>query len=174
MLSEKIEKALNEQMNFEIHSGYIYAAMAAYLESVDLGGFATWMSAQAAEEMGHAMKFYEFIHDRGGRVIFDAIPAPPKEWSSLKAVFEGALEHERIVTGRIHSLVDLAIEERDHATQSFLKWLVDEQVEEEATADEWIKMVEMADNQPAGIMMLNREAGARTSPVVAALATPEG
>ncbi len=174
MLSEKMQKALNDQMNFEIHSGYIYAAMAAYLESVDLGGFASWMSSQAAEEMEHAMRFYKFIHDRGGRVIFDAIPAPPVEWQSLKVVFEAALEHERVVTGKIHELVDLAVELRDHATQSFLKWFVDEQVEEEATADQWIKMIEMSDCQPAGLMMLDREAGGRTSAVIAALSADEG
>ena len=173
MLSETMQKALNDQMNFEIHSGYIYAAMSAYLESIDLPGFATWMSAQAAEEMSHAMKFYKYIHDRDGRAIFDAIPAPPSEWASLKATFEGALEHERIVTGKIHAIVDLAIEERDHATQSFLKWFIDEQVEEEATATEWIKMIEMSECQPAGLMMLNREAATRVSAVVTALATPE-
>lgn len=168
-----MEKALNEQMNFEIHSGYIYTAMAAYLDSIDLGGFAEWMKSQSAEEMSHAMKFYGYIVERGGRGIFDAIPAPPADWSSLKAVFENALEHERIVTGRINALMDLAIEERDHATKSFLNWFVDEQVEEEATADEWIKKIGMVENHSPAIMMLDREAGARVSPVVSALSSPE-
>ncbi len=172
MLTEKMLTALNDQINFEVYSGYIYASMAAFLDANDFKGFSAWMKSQTTEEMSHAMKMYRFVNDRGERVTFHAIPAPQAEWDSVKAAFENALHHERIVTGRINDLMDIAVEERDHATQSFLRWFIDEQVEEEATVDEWVKMIAMAESHPASMMMLDREAGARVSPVVTALATP--
>jgi len=127
MISKSVEKALNDQINAEFYSAYLYLSMMAYFESVNLAGFATWMKAQTQEEIMHAMKMYDFVNERGGRVILQAIEAPPAEWDSPLAAFEAAYAHEQIVTGRINDLVNLAIEEKDHATNAFLQWFVNEQ-----------------------------------------------
>ncbi len=163
MLSKKIEKALNEQINAELYSSYLYLAMSSYLSSVNLNGFATWMRLQAQEELTHAMKFYDYVVERGGRVILEAIDKPQAEWKDVVEIFEAALEHEKYITGRINDLMTLAMDEKDHATASFLQWFVDEQVEEEASVDEILQQLKMIDGKGPGLFMLDREARQRSA-----------
>lgn len=156
-----MEKALNEQINAELYSSYLYLSMAAYFESKNLKGFANWMRVQAREEDLHAMKIFDFINDRGGRVQLKAIDGPPAEWESPLAVFEASYSHERLVTDRINALVDLSLELSDHATNAFLQWFVAEQVEEEASADDIVKQLGLVGNDGQGIFMLDRELATR-------------
>ena len=162
MLKKKIQEQLNEQINAEIFSGYLYYAMEAYFESEDLNGFASWMHVQAQEELLHAQKFFNYINERGGKVELEAIEKPKAEWDSPLQAFEEAYEHETTVTERINNLYDLALEEKDHATASFLKWFIDEQVEEEATADEIVNKLKRVGDSGHGIFMLDSELGNRT------------
>ncbi|MDL1978870.1 MAG: ferritin, partial [Deltaproteobacteria bacterium] len=143
--------------------------MSAYFESINLSGFASWMRAQAQEEMVHAMKFYDYVNERGGRVILGPIEAPPSEWESAVAVFDATYKHEQKVTGLINDLVDLAIEEKDHATNNLLQWFVSEQVEEEASASGVLNKAKLTGDAPGGLFMLDQELGARvfTMPVAA-------
>ncbi len=161
MLSDKMEQALNKQLNAELYSAYLYLSMAAYYYSINLNGFANWMTVQNQEETMHAMKFYHFINERGGRIWLDTIDKPATTWSSSLEVFEETLKHEEKVTGLINSLVDLAIAERDHASNAFLQWFITEQVEEEASANEVIQNLKMAGNDPHALFMLDRELGTR-------------
>ena len=162
MLSEKMEKALNEQLNAEMYSAYLYLSMSAHFKGISLNGFANWMMVQAQEEMEHAMKFYNFIQERGGTVTLKSIDGPPTSWNSPLAVFEAVLEHEQKVTGLINDLVDLAIAEKDHASNIFLQWFVTEQVEEEDNASEAINQTKMVKEDKSGLFMLDRELGQRT------------
>ncbi len=160
MIDERMVEAINEQINAELYSAYIYYSMAAWLEDQGLDGMARWMKAQTQEELFHADKFFNYVCERGGRVELTAIEGPPTEWDSATAVFEHAYEHEQYVTSRINDLVDLAIELKDHATTQFLQWYVKEQVEEEdntSTIAEQVKMVEGTGQ----MLMLDREMGAR-------------
>lgn len=168
MISEKMQEALNEQVNAELYSAYLYLSMQAFFESINLPGFAQWMRVQTQEELVHAMKIYNFVNERGGRVILKSIPEPPAEWESPLAAFEAAYEHEQKVTGLINNLVNLAIEEKDHATNSFLQWFVTEQVEEESSVDQVVQNLKMVDKAPGGIFLLDRELGQRvfTPPTV--------
>lgn len=161
MLSQKIEKALNEQLHEELFSFYLYLSMSAYLESQNFHGMASWMSKQAQEELSHAMKFFGFIHERGGRVTLEALTKPDTEWASPQAAFEAALAHERHITECIYKLVDLAAAERDHGTGNFLQWFVKEQVEEEATAKGVVERFRMTAGHPAAMMFMDRDLGAR-------------
>ncbi len=167
MLSTKVQDALNSQINAELYSAYLYLAMTAYFEAENLHGFANWMRVQAGEEMTHAMKIYDFVNERNGRVVLKPVAGPPTEWESPLAVFEKAYQHEQEVTGLINRLVDLSIGESDHATQSFLKWFIDEQVEEEANADNVVQDLRRVANSAHGLFMLDRELGGRK-------AEPEG
>ena len=160
-LSKKMEKALNAQINAEMYSSYLYLSMASDLNSKALDGFSNWMKTQAQEELYHAMKFYDFVLERGGSVVLDAIEAPQIKWKTPLAIFQGAYNHELLVTGLINDLVDLAIKEKDHATNNFLQWYVKEQVEEEASADEIVQKLKLIGNQGNGIFMLDKEVGAR-------------
>jgi ferritin len=162
MLNEKIEKALNNQLNAELYSSYLYLSMAAYFQSVNLSGFANWMSVQAKEEWAHGMKFYNFINERGGRVVLQAIDAPPSEWDSPLAVFEAVFGHEQKVTGLINDLVELALKERDHATNIFLQWFVTEQVEEEDSANDIVQKIKLMGDAKGALFMMDRELGQRT------------
>ncbi len=162
MLKENIEKALNNQLNAEIYSAYLYLSMAAYFESISLKGFANWMKVQYQEEMAHAMKFYDYINDRGGRVLLQAIEAPPTHWDSPLAAFEATYKHEQKVTGLINKLVELAMSEHDHATNIFLQWFVTEQVEEEDSANEIVEKLKLMGDARGGLFMLDRELGQRT------------
>src|SRR6056297_843614 len=132
MIKENIQEAINKQINAELFSAYLYQSMGAYLDSENLGGMAAWMNMRAKEELEHAMKFYNYLLERGGRVKLYAIDEPQFEWNSPLEVFEASYEHEQYVTGRINDLVELAAEEKDHATGVMLQWFVSEQVEEEA------------------------------------------
>ena len=161
MLGEKIQSALNKQVNAEMYSSYLYLSMSAYFKSLNLAGFANWMRVQAQEELVHAMKFYDFINERGGRVMLQQVEAPPTEWSSPLDVFENAYKHEQKVTGLINDLVNLVVGERDHATNIFLQWFVTEQVEEEASADEVVQQLKLVGDDSGGLFMLDREMGQR-------------
>ena len=161
MFSKKMEAALNAQVNEELFSSYIYLSMSAYLESVSLKGHANWMRMQAKEELVHAMKFYDYIIERGGKVVLDTIKAPQTKWKSSLDAFEDAYKHEQYITNKINKLVDLANSQKDHATSSMLKWFVDEQVEEEASADEIVQKLKLAKNSPNAVFMLDQELGKR-------------
>jgi len=161
MLSKKMEKALNGQINEELFSAYLYLSMAAWFESINLPGFAKWMQAQAREEVGHAMKIFGFIHERRGRATLQAVKAPDAAWKSPLAAFEGALKHEQHITGCINRLANQAIEEGDHATNIFLHWFVDEQVEEEASADAVVQKLKLAGEHTGALFMIDRELGQR-------------
>jgi ferritin len=161
MLSDKMQVAMNKQINAELHSAYIYLAMAAYFEAENLSGFGNWMRIQAQEELGHAMRFFDFINERLGRVILEPIEAVPAEWESPLAVFEAAYKHEQKISGLIHDLVNLALEEKDHSTNSFLQWFVDEQVEEEASADAVVQQLRLVGDSGYGLFVLDRELGQR-------------
>ncbi len=162
MISGKMETALNDQINAEIYSSYLYLAMAAYFEDLGTGGFSSWMKAQAQEELFHAMKFFNYVNERGGRVHLGAIKEPPKEWPNTLEAFQAALEHEKYVSSRINDLVNLAIEEKDHATNNFLQWFVSEQVEEEDNAGQIVDKLKLMGEAAGGIFMLDRELGQRT------------
>lgn len=161
MLNGKMEKALNAQINAELYSAYLYLAMEAYLAPEGLPGFATWMRMQTQEEMFHAMKIYDFVTERGGRVTLAAIGQPPTKWKSPLNVFENVLAHEQKVTGLINGLVDLALAEKDHATHIFLQWFVTEQVEEEASAGEVLQKLRLIGKDASGLFGLDRELGQR-------------
>lgn len=162
MLSKTMEEALNKQVNAELYSSYLYLAMAADFESKNLPGIAHWLKAQAREEYGHAMKIYEHINDRLGRARLAAIAAPPEEWASPLAAFEAVLAHERKVTGLINGLVELAAQEKDHATGIFLQWFVTEQVEEEKSADAIVAQLRMIGESAHGLIMLDRALAQRS------------
>lgn len=161
MIKEKVQKELNKQINAEIYSSYLYLSMSAYFESTSMAGFANWMRVQAKEELAHAMKFYDYIKERGGRITLHSINEPPKEWSSALAAFKDAYKHEQKVTAMINELVELAIREKDHATNNFLQWFVTEQVEEEASADEIVQKLKMVGSTGSGLLMLDRELAQR-------------
>ncbi len=161
-MNEKIQKAINEQINKELYSAYLYLSMGGYFESVGLPGFANWMKAQFHEEQFHAFKMFEFVTGRGGRVELGAIDAPPAKWDSPLAVFEEVCAHEAKVTGYINDLVDLAIAEKDHAANNMLQWFVSEQVEEEATVGEIRDKLKLIGNEGGGLFMMDREFSSRT------------
>ncbi len=160
-LSKKMQDALNEQIKEEIASAYIYLSMAAYCESINLAGFARWMVAQSQEEWGHAMKFYNYIYDRGGRVVLEGIDKPATEFAGPVDVFEKTLAHEQFITGRIHNLYAMAAEEKDYASQGVLQWFVNEQVEEEKTAGDILEMLKMVGDKGQGLILLDRQLAQR-------------
>jgi ferritin len=162
MISEKVQKALNDQLNAELYSSYLYLSMNAYFKTANLNGFANWMYAQAQEELMHAMKFYDFINQRGGSVVLDKIDTPPAQWDSPKAVFEDTLKHEQKVTGLINALVETALSENDHATNIFLQWFVTEQVEEEDSVGDVLEQLKLLGDAKGGLFMMDRELGKRT------------
>jgi len=161
MLNKKMNEALNEQINAEWYSAYLYLSMEAYFESVDLPGFANWMRAQIQEEAMHALKIYDFVNERGGRVLLKSIAQPPTEWDTPLTAFEAAYKHEQKVTGLINDLVNLAIQEKDHATNGFLQWFVNEQVEEEASVSQVVQKLKLIENEPGGQFLIDRELSQR-------------
>ncbi len=161
MLNQTANDALNAQLRHELASSYLYLAMAAHFQENALPGFAHWMRLQSQEEYAHAMKFLDFIHQRGGHVELGAIPEPAAEFTSSLGVFEKALAHERGVTDRIHRLFELAQTERDYPTQSFLQWFIDEQVEEESVAQEIVDQLRLAGDDSAALLLLDRQLAAR-------------
>jgi len=157
MIKEKMLNALNEQINAEQYSSLLYLSMSAWLSEKGLPGFANWMYIQYQEEMTHANKFFKYVVERGGKVELKAIAQMPTEFDGIIDVFEKTQVHEQHVTSLINNLVDVAIAERDHAAQSFLKWFVDEQVEEEANVQEILDTLKLINGQGNGIFMLDRE-----------------
>ena len=161
MLSQRMQDALNQQIEREFYSSFVYLAMSAHFEHGNLPGLARWMRLQASEEHGHAMKIFDHILDRGGRVAMPAIAMPPAKFDSTLSVFEQALLHERAVTRSIHDLYELAVQERDYPARVFLDWFVNEQVEEEKSAELVVEQLKMiGDDQPA-LLLLDRELGQR-------------
>jgi len=161
MISNKMEKALNEQLNAELFSSYLYLSMAAHFEANNWRGFANWMKKQSEEEYGHAMKFFEFINEVGKKVTLDKIEKPKLEWNSPLEAFEEALKHEEYITKRINDLVNLAVEEKDHATNNFLQWFVKEQVEEVSTVQKIVETMKLIGEHTASLFMLDHELGKR-------------
>jgi len=168
MLNPKVEKLVNEQINKELYSAYLYQAMAAYFAAGNLPGMAHWMNAQTQEEVIHAFKFYNHIVERGGRVVLEAIEKPPVEWDSPLAAFEAALKHEQHVTDLINKLVALSSEQKDQSSYNFLQWFVGEQVEEEASVSEIIGQLKIIGTSGSGLFMLDRELSKRTFTMPAA------
>jgi ferritin len=161
MISKKIQEAFNAQINAELFSAYLYMSMAAYFDNKNLSGFANWMKVQTQEEMTHAQKFYDFIIERGGRAEMRAIDKPKSDWESTKSVFEETYKHEQHVTALINDLVDLSLAEKDHAAYNFLQWFVNEQVEEEASADEILQKLIMIGDFGPGVYMMDKDLAAR-------------
>jgi len=155
MISSKMQEALNKQVNAELYSAYLYLSMAACFEACNLRGFAAWMRIQSQEETAHAMKIFDFLVSRGGRVTLAALKAPKTEWPSALAAFKDAYAHERKVTGMIDDLVALARKEKDNASETFLQWFVNEQVEEEASADEIVQKLKLIKDSANGLFMLD-------------------
>ena len=161
MLSKKMLDALNNHLNEEFYSSYLYLSMATYFEDKNLNGFANWFKLQAQEEWAHGMKFYDFINQTGGKVTLKAIKAPKTSWKSIADVFKETLAHEKHITGLINKLVGQSMQIKDYATNNFLQWFVNEQVEEEATVEEIINKLKMIGDAKSGLFILDRELGFR-------------
>ena len=161
MISKVMERSINEQINAELYSFYLYLAMSAHFQQANFGGFARWMRVQAQEEMSHALKFIDHLHERGGAVALAAIDQPKGEWPSVLAAFEAAYGHEKSITKRINDLMDKAIAGKDHATANFLQWFVKEQVEEEATLDPIVTRLKAIGDSPGATYYLDHELGKR-------------
>ena len=161
MLSKAVQDAINEQIKNELYSAYLYLSMSAHFEANNLPGFARWMRLQAQEEQGHALKFFDYMYDRGGVVKLQAIDQPPAEWKSSLALFEQVLEHEQLVTGMIHRLYELAAKENDYAAEIMLQWFVTEQVEEEKNAAQIIDTLKLIDAHGTAVLMLDKQLGKR-------------
>ncbi len=161
MLSKKLAAAINEQINAELWSGYLYLSMSTYFEDKGLSGMAHWMRHQAEEEQEHAMKFYKYMVERGERVLLKAIDAVETEFTGIVPVFEETLKHEQLVTSLINNLYSIAVDDKDYASQSFLNWYVDEQVEEEANAQEILDTLAIIGDKGNGLYMLDRQLGSR-------------
>ncbi|MGD8779488.1 MAG: ferritin [Ignavibacteria bacterium] len=161
MISKKMQEALNKQLNKELFSSYLYLSMSAYLEESNYTGMAVWMRQQADEEHEHAMKFFEFLLRVNSKVILEQIDKPQTEWKSPEEVFKASLEHEKFISKSIFEIVDLAYQEKDHATRTFLNWFVDEQVEEEASVNDIVQKFEMIGDSKGALYMLDRELGKR-------------
>lgn len=157
MIKKRLEDALNDQINAEYYSAYLYASMAAHFENKNLKGFANWMRVQVQEELAHGTRMYDYLNERGGRVCLKAIDAPPHEWSSILEVYEEVYKHEQHVTELINKLVTLAQVENDHAFYIFLQWFVEEQVEEEGSADDIVQQLKLMGDNTGALFILDRE-----------------
>ncbi len=161
MITKKMESEINKQINAELWSAYMYLSMSAYCTKIGLSGTANWMRVQYQEEVAHALKFFDYVTERGGEAKLMAIAEVPTEWKNIIDVFEQTLKHEEKVTSLINHLMDVAIEEKDHAAKSFLQWYVDEQVEEEANVHKILDELRIIDGKGQGLLMLDREFAAR-------------
>lgn len=161
MIGKKMQDALNKQINEEMFSSYLYLSMSADFQSKNLSGAAAWMAVQAQEETSHAMKFFHYIIERGGEVDLLAIEKPQKSWKTPLEAFKDAEKHEQHITKCINQLVDLAVKEKDYATQNLLQWFVNEQVEEEASVGEIVAKLEMVSESRNGLYMMDKELGKR-------------
>ena len=161
MIDSDIQDAINTQIRNEYYSSYLYLSMAAYCESRNFPGFASWLRKQSEEELVHAMKFFDYLLDRGGRVILESIEQPASEFGAFVEMFEEVLEHEREVTGMINNIYDLATSKNDQATLVMLHWFIEEQVEEEKSAEEVVEQLKLAEDSPAALLILDRELASR-------------
>lgn len=161
-MNDRIQAAFNDQINEELFSSYVYLAMAAHLETMNLEGFTSWMKLQAQEELGHAMRLFDHLNRRGGRVVLKAIGEPPVDFGTPLQTFEKALAHEQHITGCINELYKVALEENDYAAQLELQWFIDEQVEEEENVGRAVDQLKMAGDNQSALLMLDRELGQRT------------
>jgi len=164
VISEKMEAELNEQVNKEFYSAYLYLAMAAYCTDMGLPGFAHWMRLQYEEENMHVTKMYDYILDQGGKIHLKAIEEPPKEYGTPLQIFETTLQHEQFITRSIHQLMSLAVQENDYATQTFLQWYVTEQVEEESNVNDVLNPLRMVGDDKGGLMLIDQKLGGRAAP----------
>ena len=164
MISEKMQQALNEQVNKEFYSAYLYLAMSGYCDSLGLPGFAHWMRMQYEEENLHVTKMYDYILSQGGKIHLKAIEEPPQDYGTPVEIFEKTLEHEQFITRSINDLMGLAFDERDFATQAFLQWYVSEQVEEEANVQDVLNPLRMMGSEKGGLMMIDQKLGGRAAP----------
>lgn len=163
-MDKKLEKAMNEQIVKELHSAYLYWAMAAYFDAENLGGFAHWMKMQAQEEIFHASKFFEFLGEVGSKVSLGAIDKPEDKFSSVEDVFKKTLAHEKKVTASINNLYAIADKANDNASKILLQWFINEQVEEEKQPSDILGKLKYVSKQPAGILILDKELGTRPQP----------
>ena len=161
MINKTVEAAINEQMRHEFYSAHLYLSMSAWAEANNLGGAAHWLRAQFGEEQGHAMKFYKYIVEQGGRVTVGALAQPPAEWTSLIDLFQQVLEHEKKVTALLVKLYETTVTEKDYASQFLLQWFINEQVEEESNATKIIDAIKMVGNSGTSLYMVDRQLAAR-------------
>ena len=161
MISKKMADRLNEQINREIYSAYLYLAMSARMTETGYKGVGKWLMLQYHEEMYHAMKFYNYLQDQGASVQLKAIAVPDFKETAIKDLYKHVLEHEQGVTKSIHEIMALAIDEKDYATQVLDQWYVDEQVEEEKNATEILQTIDLVGNTPQGLFLLDKELGKR-------------
>ncbi len=162
MISDALRDEINVQIKYELYSAYMYLAMSAWCSDRNLDGFARWMRLQAQEEVAHAMRFYEYLLERGARVELQAIDEPPKDYGTPLAVMEKSLEHEKFVSSRIHGLYELAQKEGDYPAQVMLQWFITEQVEEEDSIGTIVDRMKMFGSEGAALMILDQQLGART------------
>lgn len=157
MITAKLEKAINKQINAELYSAYLYKSMEAYFKSIDLNGFANWMNIQFQEEQAHAFGFFNFLIERGGKVTLEAIEAPKIDWKNAIEIYTDTIKHEELVTSLINELVTLATKEKDYASANFFQWYVKEQVEEEAAATTILNQLKLVNGEGQALLMLDRE-----------------
>ena len=162
MINERMNAALNEQVNAELYSAYLYLSMQAYFQKMNLKGFVNWMNVQVQEEMAHARGLYDYIQERGGEIVLEAIAKPDLKWNSPLQVFEDVLKHEQLVTSKINNLADIADETKDRAAGLFLQWYIKEQVEEEASVSDVLDTLRMIKDDKHALLLLDRELAART------------
>jgi ferritin len=162
MFSPVVQDKMNQQIMHEMYSAYMYLSMSAHCESANLPGFARWLRMQADEEMEHAMKFYDFIHERNGKVVLFAIDQPPSEFGTPREIFEQVYAHEQKVTGLINSIYELSVKENDYPSQIFLHWFIEEQVEEESNSSQILETLKMIGDSANGLFMLDRQLGKRS------------
>jgi ferritin len=161
LLKEEIQKVLNKQLNSELYSAYLYLSMSSYFESISLSGFANWMRVQAQEELTHAMKFYDYLVERDGRVKLTSIESPPTDWNSPLEAFEHTYKHEQKVTSLINNLVNLTLSEKDYATNNMLQWFIAEQVEEESSVNAVLQRLKLVGNERKELFMIDRDLAQR-------------
>jgi ferritin len=160
-LSKTVQDAMNEQMKHEFYAAYLYLSMSAHCSERNFPGFAKWLRMQAQEELGHAMRIFDFIDNRDGHVVLQAVPQPTTEFTSIVALFEQARDHEKKVTALINKLYELVDQEKDYASHPFLEWFLTEQVEEEKTSNQIVESLKLAGEFPGALLMLDREYGSR-------------
>ena len=168
MISEKMEKAFNDQINAEFYSEYLYLSMLSYFETLNLKGFVNWMTVQIQEEHAHAMGMFNYVHERGGKVELEAIEKPETKWESPLEVFEHVLKHEQLVTSKINALMDVAESEKDRAALSFLDWYLKEQVEEESSVGKVLATLKLIGDDKNALLLLDKDLATRvfTAPVI--------